>query len=110
MVWSAPLPKRPRKGHDVSSKPNIKTEVRRTMKHNNAKGDIVVLGVDLAKMSFQLHGVDGAGRVVLKKKVTRKKLSALITNLPSCLIGLEACGGAHYWVRKFTGMGDIRCG
>ena len=74
------------------------------MKHDNAKGDIVVLGIDLAKMSFQLHGVDEAGRVVLKKKVTRKNLSALIANLPPCLIGLEACGGAHYWVRMFTEM------
>ena len=82
MVWSAPLPKRPRMGHDVSLTKH-QTEVGQTMKYDNAKGDIVVLGIDLAKMSFQLHGVDEAGRVVLKKKVTRKNLSALIANLES---------------------------
>jgi transposase len=64
-----------------------------------------VLGIDLAKQSFQLHGVDGAGRVVVKKKLGRKQLSAFVAKLPPCLIGLEACGGAHHWVRRFTEMG-----
>jgi transposase len=75
------------------------------MKHDNAKGDIVVLGIDLAKMSFQLHGVDKDGNVVLRKKLSRSKLSGLIANLAPCLIGLEACGGAHHWVRTFNEMG-----
>ncbi|WP_419609959.1 IS110 family transposase [Thiolapillus sp.] len=75
------------------------------MKYDNAKGGIEVLGIDLAKQSFQLHGVDKEGNVVLKKKINRKKLSAFIANLPACLIGLEACGGAHHWVRTFVGMG-----
>ena len=42
---------------------------------------------------------------MLKKKINRKKLSAFIANLPACLIGLEACGGAHHWVRTFIEMG-----
>ena len=78
------------------------------MKYSNAKPEykaIKVLGIDLAKQSFQLHGVDEKGHVVLKKKIARKQLSAFIANLPPCLIGLEACGGAHHWVRTFTGLG-----
>jgi len=75
------------------------------MDNNNVKGMIKVLGIDLAKQSFQLHGVDEDGHVVLKKKLSRKKLTAFIANLPPCLIGLEACGGAHHWVRVFTRLG-----
>ena len=105
MEWSAPLPKRPQMGHDVSFIANIKTEVRQTMNNNTSKEPITVLGIDLAKQSFQLHGVDKDGQVVLKKKLNRKQLSAFIANLPVCLIGLEACGGAHHWVRIFTEMG-----
>lgn len=75
------------------------------MKHDNAKGRIAVLGIDLAKKSFQLHGVGKEGNIVLKKKISRTKLSAFIANLSPCLIGVEACGGAHHWVRVFSEMG-----
>ncbi len=75
------------------------------MKNNTPKRPITVLGIDLAKQSFQLHGVNAGGEVVLKKKLNRKQLSAFMANLPVCLIGLEACGGAHHWVRVFTEMG-----
>jgi len=75
------------------------------MNNHNAKGIIKVLGIDLAKQSFQLHGVDKTGGTVLKKKLSRNKLTAFIANLPPCLIGLEACGGAHYWVRVFKSLG-----
>lgn len=78
------------------------------MKHNNAtseRRELKVLGIDLAKQSFQLHGVDELGRVVLRKKLTRNQLTAFMANLLPCLIGLEACGGAHYWVREFTKLG-----
>ncbi len=75
------------------------------MKHDTAKGTVTVLGIDLAKQSFQLHGVDEKGQMVLKKKLTRNHLSAFEANLPVCLIGLEACGGAHHWARLFTQMG-----
>ena len=75
------------------------------MKHNIAKGTVTVLGIDLAKQSFQLHGVDEQGQVVLKKKLSRKQITAFIARLPICVIGLEACGGAHHWVRVFMEMG-----
>src|SRR6185437_13185809 len=52
-----------------------------------------------------LHGVDKRGKIVLQKKVSREKLPILITNLPCCLIGMEACAGSHFWARRFQEMG-----
>ncbi|MCK5814281.1 MAG: IS110 family transposase [Cocleimonas sp.] len=75
------------------------------MKTHNPKGIIKVLGIDLAKNSFQLHGIDKEGKTIFKKKMTRKQLTLFIANLPPCLIGLEACGGSHHWVRTFTEFG-----
>lgn len=75
------------------------------MKKCIKKGEIKVLGIDLAKQSFQLHGIDESGQTVLRKKLTRAKLVAFIAQLPPCLIGLEACGGAHHWVRIFKQFG-----
>ena len=66
------------------------------MNNKTSKGPVRVLGIDLAKQSFQLHGVDEAGQVVIKKKLTRTQLSAFVANLPVCLIGLEGCGGAQF--------------
>ena len=90
--------------HDVSST-LTSTRVRQTMKHDNPKGKLAVLGIDLAKLSFQLHGVDDKGNTVLKKKLNRNKLCDFIARLPPCIIGLEACGGAHYWTRVFKQFG-----
>lgn len=75
------------------------------MKQDSVKGEIKVLGIDLAKRSFQLHGVDENGQTVVKKKLERKKLMAFVARLPPCIIGLEACGGAHYWARVFKQFG-----
>jgi transposase len=54
---------------------------------------------------FSLHGVDAGGRTVLRKTVRRDKLMELIASLPPCLIGMEACGGAHEWARQFQRHG-----
>lgn len=67
--------------------------------------NIKVLGIDLAKNVFQLHGTDAKGRCVLKKRLTREKLPTFMATLPPCLIGIEASGGAHYWARLFVSMG-----
>jgi len=78
------------------------------MKNNNGTNrhqELKVLGIDLAKQSFQLHGVDKFGQVVLRKKLGRNQLTAFMANLPLCVIGLEACGGAHHWVRELTKLG-----
>lgn len=67
--------------------------------------DITVIGIDLAKNYFQLHGTNAAGKVVLKKRLTRHKLIHFMALLPPCLIGMEACGGAHFWAREFESLG-----
>lgn len=64
-----------------------------------------VLGIDLAKRIFPLVGMDDAGHVVLRKRLTRDALMPYIAQLPPAVIGMEACGGAHYWARRFRTHG-----
>lgn len=69
---------------------------------------IITVGIDLAKNVFAVHGVDETGKPALvRPEVTRAKLLPLIANLPSCLIGMEACSGAHLWSREFSKFGHI---
>lgn len=75
------------------------------MSNHNLKNDVAVLGIDLAKQSFQLHGVNCHGVTVLKKKLARKDLASFIAQLPVCIIGIEACSGANYWVRVLEKLG-----
>jgi transposase len=75
------------------------------MKKDSKKGELKVLGIDLGKQSFQLHGVDESVKTVLRKKLARAKLVAFVAQLPPCLIGLEACAGAHHWARVFKQFG-----
>ena len=75
------------------------------MGNHNVKNNVAVLGIDLAKQSFQLHGVDNNGLTVLKKKLARKNLCDFIAQLPACIIGIEACGGSHHWTRAFEKLG-----
>ena len=68
--------------------------------------NIVTVGIDLAKNVFALHGVDQSGKAVLiKPKVVRGQLLEMVAHLPPCLIGMEACSGAHYWAREFSRFG-----
>jgi transposase len=71
---------------------------------------IVAVGVDLAKNVFAVHGVDETGKVVLlKPRVKRADLLPLLRSLPPCLIGMEACSGAHHWARELIKAGhDVR--
>src|ERR1700709_1405513 len=67
---------------------------------------VVTVGIDLAKSVFAVHGVDEAGKAVLiKPRVPRDQLLTLIAQLPPCLIGMEACSGAHHWARLFQAHG-----
>jgi transposase len=66
---------------------------------------ISVLGIDLGKDSLHLFGVDEQGKAVLRQRMTRRKLREFMANLPACLVGMEACGGAHYWARVFERYG-----
>jgi transposase len=66
---------------------------------------IATIGLDIAKNVFQVHGVDDAGRVVLRRKVRRDKLLALFASLDPCLVGMEACATAHHWARELSALG-----
>ena len=66
---------------------------------------IKVLGIDIAKNVFQLHGVDCHGKAVLKKRLSRDQLTTYVANLDQCTIVMESCGGANYWARVFQRSG-----
>lgn len=67
--------------------------------------DAVVVGVDLAKSVFQVHGIDARGRVVLRKRLSRSKLLSFFATLPRCLIGMETCASANHWARELMALG-----
>src|SRR5215469_14465787 len=70
---------------------------------------VVTIGLDLAKSVFQIHGVDDAGRAVLRRRLSRHELVSYFAKLPACLVGMEACSAAHHWARELTRLGhDVR--
>jgi transposase len=66
---------------------------------------ITTIGLDIAKNVFQVHGIDAAEKVVVRKQLRRSQVLAFFKALPPCLIGMEACATAHYWVRELTKLG-----
>lgn len=67
--------------------------------------EVTTVGIDLAKNLFRVHGVDGEGKVVLRRRLRREQVLKLFADLPKCLVGMEACGGAHYWGRELEQLG-----
>jgi len=67
--------------------------------------DIITVGLDLAKNVFQVHGADGAGQAVLRKKLRRTQVLEFFSQLPRCVVAMEACGGAHFWGREIGKLG-----
>jgi transposase len=68
-------------------------------------GEVSTIGLDIAKSVFQVHGVDGAGAVVIRKRISRVKVLEYFGALPTCLVGIEACPSAHYWGRELAALG-----
>ena len=66
---------------------------------------ITTIGLDLAKSVFQFHAVDAEGHVVVRKALRRAQVLSFFTGLPSCLVGMEACGTSHHWARELTKLG-----
>lgn len=66
---------------------------------------VKTIGIDLAKNVFQAHGIDAHGKAVLKKQLKREQMESFFANLLACLIGMEACGSAHFWARKLLAQG-----
>jgi transposase len=66
---------------------------------------ITTIGLDTAKQVFQLHGVDDKGTTVLRRQLRRSEVLKFFEKIASCVVGLEACGGAHYWAREIGALG-----
>lgn len=77
-----------------------------TSADDGAENSVRVVGIDLAKDVFAVHGINAAGKPVLvKPRVRRDQLMALLAKLPPCVIGMEACSGAHHWARSLAALG-----
>lgn len=66
---------------------------------------VMTIGLDLAKNVFQVHGVNERGVAVLRKQLKRDQLVPFFARLEPCLIGIEACGDAHFWAAKLAALG-----
>jgi transposase len=69
------------------------------------KQQMSVLGIDIAKRVLHVVGMADKGRIVFHTRLTRHNLMPFMAKLPPVLIGIEACGGAHYWARRFRAYG-----
>jgi transposase len=68
-------------------------------------GEVITIGLDIAKSVFQVHGVDVDGAVLIRKRVSRSKMLEYFAGLPPCLVGIEACPSAHHWGRELARLG-----
>jgi transposase len=66
---------------------------------------ITTIGLDIAKSVFQVHGVDAAGQVVIRRQLKRRHVLAFFQKLRPCLIGIEACASSHHWSRELKALG-----
>src|SRR6187397_854880 len=66
---------------------------------------ITTIGLDIAKSVFQVHGVDGAGQVVIRRQLKRRHVLAFFKKLRPCLVGIEACATSHHWSRELQPLG-----
>jgi transposase len=66
---------------------------------------VTTIGLDIAKSVFQVHGVDAAGQVVIRRKLKRRYVLVFFQKLPPCLVGIEACASSHYWARELQALG-----
>jgi transposase len=66
---------------------------------------ITTIGLDIAKSVFQVHGIDAAGKVIIRRQLKRRHVLSFFQKLPSCLVGIEACASSHYWSRELQALG-----
>ncbi len=71
--------------------------------------DVNIIGVDLAKRVFQLHGADPHGSVLFRKKLSRTQFFKFLSEQPSCIVAMEACATSHYWGREIDKLGHKVC-
>src|SRR6201997_2418695 len=66
---------------------------------------VSTIGLDIAKSVFQVHGVDAAGQVVIRRQLKRRYVLTFFEKLPPCLVGIEACASSHHWSRELQKLG-----
>src|SRR6187551_725404 len=66
---------------------------------------VTTIGFDIAKSVFQVHGVDAAGQVLIRRLLKRRYVLAFFQKLPPCLVGIEACASSHHWSRELQALG-----
>ena len=66
---------------------------------------VTTIGLDIAKSVFQVHGVDAAGQVIIRRQLKRRYMLAFFQKLPPCLVGIEACASSHHWSRELHALG-----
>jgi len=66
---------------------------------------VTTIGLDIAKSVFQVHGVDAAGKVVIRRQLKRRYVLAFFEKLAPCLVGIEACASSHHWSRELQALG-----
>src|SRR6516165_8178621 len=76
-----------------------------TSKREPSVMEVTTIGLDLAKSIFRVHGVDTTGEVVVRRPLRRAQMLPFFARLPSCLVGMEACGTSHYWARELIKLG-----
>ena len=67
--------------------------------------EITTIGLDLAKSVYQVHAINGAGDVVVRKAMRRAQVLRFFERLDPCLVGIEACGTSHHWAREISKFG-----
>ncbi|MGC1563796.1 MAG: transposase, partial [Bradyrhizobium sp.] len=66
---------------------------------------VTTIGLDIAKSVFQVHGIDAAGQVVIRRQLKRRFVLSFFEKLPPCLVGIEACASSHHWSRELQALG-----
>src|SRR5271155_3164454 len=97
MLWTAPPPARKcqRSGCCLGSHDSEELHMQ----------TITTIGLDIAKSVFQVHGVDAAGQVVIRRQLKRRYVLAFFEKLSPCLVGIEACASSHHWSRELQALG-----
>jgi Transposase len=78
---------------------------RREARREDTMTTAAIIGLDIAKTVFQVHGVDAAGQVVIRQRLARRRVLAFFEKLAPCLVGIEACSTSHYWARELIARG-----
>src|SRR5246127_4864801 len=103
MGWSGRAPPPPRLEKNLGwGQPKTRSHTMSQQSNNCA---IAVIGIDIGKNSFHVVGHDARGAIVLRQKWSRGEVEARLANVPPCLIGMEACVGAHHLSRKLASLG-----